>query len=42
MKGISNCMQNLLNTGLLYIRNASGIFPKHFYEYRGSADVFTP
>lgn len=30
MKSISKCLQDVLNTGLLCIGNASGIFPKHF------------
>lgn len=39
MKIVSKCLQNVLNTGLLCIRNTSGIFPKHFYEYCGCGDV---
>lgn len=30
MKGILKCMQNVLNMGLLCVRNADGVFPKHF------------
>lgn len=41
MESISKCLQNVLNTGLLCIRNTSGIFPKHLYEYCGCGDVCT-
>lgn len=41
MKSISKCLQSVLNTGHQCIWNASGIFPKHFYEYCGCGDVCT-